>query len=194
MDTDYIKNWLKENLTPDRYAHSIGTAGCAVELARMYGLDEEKAYIAGLLHDCAKCMDFELSKKIALENTPDLDETEKDNKKTIHAPVSAYLAREKYGVTDIEILSAIRLHTIGKCNMTDFEKIVFIADKVEHRTREVEFRSQIEKYLSEKDNPLDKAMLKSFEMTIESLVRRQLPICFVTVNVYNEMLTKCKIL
>ena len=74
--------------------------------------------------------------------------------------------------------------------MTDFEKIILIADKIEHRTREPEFRIQIEQFLEEKENPLDKAMFKSFEMTIESLVKRKLPICIVTVNVYNEMLEK----
>lgn len=191
MSIDEILKCLKEDLYPERYEHSLGVAEMAEYLAKRFGCNPEKAYIAGLLHDCAKCMDFEISKKIARDNTPDLDETEKDNKKTIHAPVSAWLAKDKYGVEDPEILSAIRLHTIGKCLMTDFEKIIFIADKIEHRTREVEFREQIEKYLDE-ENPLDKAMFKSFEMTIESLVKRKLPICFVTVNVYNEMLEKIK--
>lgn len=188
MSIEEILENLKKDLNPERFEHSLGAAEMARELAERFNCDREKAYIAGLLHDCAKCMDFELSKKIATEHTPDLDETEKDNKKTIHAPVSAYIAREKFGVTDAEILSAIRLHTIGKCRMSDFEKIIFIADKIEHRTREIEFRNQIEKYLNEKEYPLDKAMFKSFEMTIESLVKRKLPICFVTVNVYNELL------
>lgn len=190
MSIEEIKNELKNDLNEERFIHSLGTAEMAKELAKRFHCDEEKAYIAGLLHDCAKCMDFELSKQIAKEHTPDLDETEKNNKKTIHAPVSAYVAREKFGVTDEEILSAIRLHTIGKCQMTDFEKIIFIADKIEHSTREIEFREQIEKYLNEKENPLDKAMFKSFEMTIESLVKRKLPICYVTVSVYNEMINK----
>jgi len=190
MPTDVILQNLKNDLNEERYEHSIGVAEMAQQMAKRFNCNEEKAYIAGLLHDCAKCMDFELSKKLAKEHISDLDETEKDNKKTIHAPVSAYIAKEKYGVTDEEILSAIRLHTIGKCQMSDFEKIIFIADKIEHRTREVEFREQIEKFLDEKENPLDKAMFKSFEMTIESLVQRKLPICYVTVNVYNEMLKK----
>lgn len=193
MTTDAILQSLRQDLNDERYEHSLGVAEMAEKLAKRFNCNPEKAYLAGLLHDCAKCMDFDISRKIAIENTPDLDETEKDNRKTIHAPVSAYLAREKYGVTDREILSAIRLHTIGKCNMTDFEKIIFIADKIEHRTREEEFRSQIEVFLEEKDNPLDKAMFKSFEMTIESLVRRKLPICFVTVGVYNEMLNNITI-
>lgn len=190
MPTDVILQNLKNDLNEERYEHSIGVAEMAQQMAKRFNCNEEKAYIAGLLHDCAKCMDFELSKKLAKEHISDLDETEKDNKKTIHAPVSAYIAKEKYGVTDEEILSAIRLHTIGKCQMSDFEKIIFIADKIEHRTRKVEFREQIEKFLDEKENPLDKAMFKSFEMTIESLVQRKLPICYVTVNVYNEMLKK----
>ena len=191
MSIDEILENLKTDLNSERYEHSIGVAEMAKELAKKFGCNEEKAYLAGLLHDCAKCMDFELSKKIAREHTPDLDETEKDNKKTIHAPVSAYVAREKFGVTDKEILSAIRLHTIGKCGMSDFEKIIFIADKIEHRTREVEFREKIENVMTG-DFALDKAMLKSFELTIESLVKRELPICFVTINVYNELLEKIK--
>ncbi|MGN0015101.1 MAG: bis(5'-nucleosyl)-tetraphosphatase (symmetrical) YqeK [Candidatus Gastranaerophilaceae bacterium] len=191
MPINDILKELKKDLNEERYYHSIGTAEMARELAKKFGCDEEKAYIAGLLHDCAKCMDFELSKKIAKEHTPDLDETEKDNKKTIHAPVSAYIAKEKYGITDEEILSAIRLHTIGKCNMSDFEKIIFIADKIEHRTREEDFRNKIEPFL-QGEKPLDTAMLRSFELTIESLVKRELPICFVTISVYNEMLEKIK--
>lgn len=192
MLIDEILEELKKDLDAERFEHSIGVAEMATELAEKFGCNEEKAYLAGLLHDCAKCMDFELSKKIARENTPDLDETEKDNKKAIHAPVSAYVAREKFGVTDKEILSAIRLHTIGKCDMSDFEKIIFIADKIEHRTRDVEFREKIENVMVG-DFALDKAMLKSFELTIESLVKRKLPICFVTINVYNDLLEKIKI-
>ena len=57
--------------------------------------------------------------------------------KTWHAPVGAYIAEKEYSVTDSEILSAIRWHTIGKKNMSDFEKIIFIADKIETRTREI---------------------------------------------------------
>ncbi len=191
MTIDEIKNELKKDLNEERYLHSIGTAEMAQSLAKRFNLDEQKAYLAGLLHDCAKCLDFEKSKKLAQESCLDLDENEKNNKKTIHAPVSAYLAEKKFGVEDKEILSSIRLHTIGKCQMSDFEKIIFIADKIEHKTREEEFRNQIEPYL-DGENPLDRAMFRSFELTIESLVQRKLPICYVTVNVYNEMLSKIK--
>ena len=64
INDDEIKKWLKENLNDERYIHSLGTAECAVELAVKFGLDSEKAYIAGLLHDCAKCFSKEKLKQI----------------------------------------------------------------------------------------------------------------------------------
>ena len=60
MSIDEILKCLKEDLNPERYEHSIGVAEMAEELAKRFGCDPEKAYVAGLLHDCAKCMDFEL--------------------------------------------------------------------------------------------------------------------------------------
>ena len=52
---DYIKykEWLKANLNTERYEHSLGTAECAGILAKKFGLDEDKAILCGLLHDCA---------------------------------------------------------------------------------------------------------------------------------------------
>ena len=73
--------------------------------------------------------------------------------------------------------------------MTDFEKIIFIADKIEQRTREADFREKIEKALNKRNN-LDDAMLKSFKITIKSLLKRKLPICFQTIEVYNDLLEK----
>lgn len=55
MDYTEILKWLKDNLNEERYIHTLGTAECARELAKKYRLDSEKAYLAGLLHDCAKC-------------------------------------------------------------------------------------------------------------------------------------------
>ncbi len=180
-----IKENLKSCLSEERYLHSIGTMEMAMELAKSFNCDVDKAQIAGLLHDCAKCLSKEELEKSKLE----FEECEKLSAKTWHAPVGAYIAKHNYGVVDEEILSAIRWHTIGKRNMSDFEKIIFIADKIEHRTREFEFREKIEKVLNETHN-LDKTMLKSFKITIKSLLKRELPICKQTVDVYNDLLEK----
>ncbi len=183
MYIEELKERLKTCLNEERYWHSIGTMEMAVELAKRFNCDEEKAQIAGLLHDCAKC----LSDKELMEYKDNFEECEKISPKTWHAPVGAIIAKRDWGITDEEILSAIRFHTIGKKGMSDFEKIIFIADKIEKRTREDKFREKIEKTLN-KTNNLDAAMLKSFKITIKSLLKRKLPICFQTVDVYNDLL------
>ena len=68
VSIDEILKWLKNNLSEERYVHTLGTAECARELAKNYNLNEEKAYAAGLLHDCAKCFTTEKLLEIIHEN------------------------------------------------------------------------------------------------------------------------------
>jgi predicted HD superfamily hydrolase involved in NAD metabolism len=185
--TDMTKtlNWLKDNLTEKRYEHSIGTAECAKELAEKFNLDGEKAYIAGLLHDCAKCYTNDMMLGIMNEHI-NVSEAERSSWKTWHAPVSCYVAKTIFGVTDEDILSSIRWHTIGKIGMSDFEKIIYIADKIESRTRENYYADPIREALRQPDG-LNKAMLQSYKQTIKSLVDRDLVICTETVEIYNYL-------
>lgn len=184
-DTDFINNWLKENLSEERYFHTLGTADCAKELAQKFNLNPDKAYIAGLLHDCAKCFSNEKLLEVIKEHLQ-VEESEMQNYKTLHAPVSAYIAEKEFGITDLEILSAVRWHTLGKLDMTDFEKIVFIADKIEPNTRDKEYSDKIRTLLNE-ENGLNKALLKCYKETIKSLVKRNLKICLLTVEIYNKL-------
>ena len=185
-DVDEIKAWLKENLDEERYSHSLGTADCAKNLAEKFSLDKEKAYLAGLVHDCAKCYKNEVLKDI-LQNKMNCDLQEFLNPKTYHSPAGAYVANLEFGISDEEILSAIFNHTVGKLNMTDFEKIIFLADKIEPNTREKSWRDKINDVLKEK-NGLNKALFACYEYTIKSLVDRKLKICLTTVKIYNELL------
>lgn len=180
-----IKEWLKNNLSSERYSHSLGTAQCARELAEQYGENTEKAYIAGLLHDCAKCFSNEKLIEI-IHNNLEVEESELQNYKTLHAPVSAYIAQKDFGVADAEILSAIRWHTLGKLNMSEFEKIIFLADKIEPNTRNPEHTADIKELLKE-ENGLNKALLKCYKNTIISLVNRNLKICLLTIEIYNKL-------
>lgn len=182
-----IFSWLKENLDEERVLHSIGSARCAADLALKFGFDDEKAYIAGLLHDCAKCFKKEDMMKIA--NELKLEAIESENFKVVHAPVSAYVAQKEFGIEDEEILSSIRKHTLGDINMSGFEKIIFLADKIEPMTRDLEFRSIIIKLLEEKDG-LNRALLLCYKETIKSLLRRDLRICQTTIDNYNDLLSK----
>lgn len=185
MNYTEILKWLKENLNEKRYIHTLGTADCAKELAQKFGLDSEKAYLAGLLHDCAKCFSNEKLLDIIHQHL-DVEECEMLNYKTLHAPVSAYIAEKEFKITDKEILSAIRWHTLGRLDMTDFEKIVFIADKIEPNTRDKEYSDKIRVLLDE-ENGLNKALLKCYKETIKSLVKRDLKICLLTIEIYNKL-------
>lgn len=185
IDKESLFSWLKDNLSEKRYIHSIGTAECARDLAIKFGLDSEKAYMAGLLHDCAKCFSNEKLMEI-INNNLNVQKVELMNYKTLHAPVSAFIARNDFGVEDNEILSAIRWHTLGKIDMTDFEKIIFLADKIEPKTRDKDYLDDVRNHLKE-ENGLNKAMLKCYKETIKSLVKRDLKICPVTIDIYNNL-------
>ncbi len=182
-------SWLQGNLDEQRLIHSLGCAQESAKFAQMFGLDEKRAYIAGLLHDCAKCLDFEKLSEIA--QNLNLDEKELTNKKVLHAPVSAFLASTEFGITDKEILSAIRWHTLGKLEMTLLEKIVFLADKIEPNTRDLEFREKALLFINNEENKeygLDRAILLCYKETIKSLVARGLKIHQSTIDIYNSML------
>ena len=194
MNTDCIKKTLKESLSEERYNHTLGTADCALKLAKKYGLDKKKAYLAGLLHDCAKCKSNDELLKIIKQELKNIDEGELQNYKTLHAPVGEYFARTMYNIDDSEILNAIRYHTIGRVNMSLFEKIIFLADKIEENTRDKKYSEEIWRILddNEGETGLDMALFRCFSETIKSLVNRELKICKTTIDVYNELLDKVK--
>ncbi len=189
---DDIEKDLKECLNEERFFHTLGVRECAIFLAKKYGLDPKKAELAGLLHDCAKCLGQDELRDLIEKNIKDINKNELKNYKTLHAPIGAYFAKTKYGVDDEEIISAIRWHTLGRVNMTMFEKIIFLADKIEKNTRDLNYRREILKILEENEGEygLDKALFRCFEETIKSLIQRKLYICQVTIDVYNWLLDK----
>lgn len=184
-DEKVIFDWLRGHLDEERLLHSIGTARCAAELAAKYSIDDEKAYIAGLLHDCAKCFDEKELLKIA-KNLP-LENGEDESCKILHAPVSAYIAEKEFGIKDADILSSIRWHTLGHLNMSLFDKVVFLADKIEPLTRDLAFRD-IALNLLEGNDGLNRALLLCYKETIKSLLRRDFKICQTTIDIYNSLL------
>ena len=126
-----IKKTLKKELDKDRYEHTLGVMYTSACLAMANGYDMEKAQLAGLLHDCAKCIPNEKKLKICAKNNIPVTQVEKDNPFLLHAKVGAFLARVLYEVEDEEILHAISVHTTGAPAMNTLDKIVFIADYIE---------------------------------------------------------------
>lgn len=122
---------LKKYIDEMRFHHTMGVMYTAASLAMCYGEDMERAQIAGLLHDCAKCIPNAKKLKICRQNNIPVSEIEQESPYLLHARLGAYIAKEKYHIQDPEILSAIEYHTTGKAEMTLLEKIIFLADYIE---------------------------------------------------------------
>ena len=140
-----IRKQLEKKLKKDRFEHTIGVMYTAASLAMRYHEDIDDAMMAGLLHDCAKCLtgDEKIARctKLGLP----VSDVEKKNPELLHAKLGAYYARTKYGVTDENILSAIEFHTTGKPDMNVLEKIVFVADYIEPNRRPLNEIAEIRK-------------------------------------------------
>lgn len=133
-DREYYKKLrknVKDVMTKSRYEHTLGVEFTAASLAMRYEVDIEKAELAGLLHDCAKCIDSEDTLDECKKYNIELTDVEKRNPFLIHSKLGAVHAKKLYGVDDEDIISAIRFHTTGKPDMTMLEKIIFIADYIE---------------------------------------------------------------
>lgn len=126
-----IKEKLSKKLSVKRFDHTIGVSYTAAAMAMRYGLNVDRTAMSGLLHDCAKYMtDDELIEKCTKYGI-ECSETELRNGYLLHAKLGAYLSKEKYGIEDEEICSAVRYHTTGKPAMSVLEAIVFTADYIE---------------------------------------------------------------
>lgn len=129
MNRDKMIYRLKKDLDNARFAHTLGVEQTSREMALIFGENVEKAALAGLLHDCAKCMP--LSQMIKLAKKEPIDTVMRDSKALMHALAGMCMARDVYGISDPDVLGAIRWHTTGHGNMTKLEKIVYLADVIE---------------------------------------------------------------
>lgn len=129
--TDLI-NKLKSELSEGRFIHSLGVAECARELALRFDCDAEKAYLAGLLHDCAtKYSPEEMLALAVREGLCEPDAVIDNPTAEFHARLGAVVAKEEFGITDGDILNAVVLHQEGGVPMTKLEIIISLADAIE---------------------------------------------------------------
>lgn len=175
---------LKEDIGVNRYNHSIRVRDTAVELAKIYDCDINKAMVAGLLHDCGKYFDKDYLLKQAFEFGIMKDESLVNNRHIIHAPLGAVIAQVEYNVNDNEILDAIRYHTTGKENMTLLDKIIYLADYIEPK-RNFTGVENIRKLAYEN---IHLAMLKALENSIYHLLDTQRSIHLDTIRARNYII------
>lgn len=179
-----IKEILKENLTPQRYNHSLEVAKEAKRLALKYGCDEEKAYFAGLLHDITKNLPDEKQLQIIRDFDIILTDVELNAKKLWHAITGTAYVKNVLKIYDEEILNAIRYHTTAKADMSLLEKILYLADftSADRDYDDVDIMRELV------DKSMYDALKYALVYTVRDLVSRGLAVHPDTIEAYNQIL------
>ncbi|MBR1728336.1 MAG: bis(5'-nucleosyl)-tetraphosphatase (symmetrical) YqeK [Selenomonadaceae bacterium] len=187
MTKEEMIKTLQSRLKKNRFTHSIGVANTAVTLAKRFNVDVDKAFIAGLLHDCAR--EFEDDQMIdeAIKRGIEIGEVEKQLPLLLHSYIGAKMIKEIYNVDDEEISQAIYRHTVGGRNMTKLDKIIYFADMIEPNRNYpgVDKLRQLAETAS-----LDEMILEGMNQSIIFIISKKSLIHPNTVIARNEMLIK----
>ena len=178
---DRCRRMLKEEISRKRYLHSLGVSDTAACLAMRYGYDVRTAALAGLLHDCAKGLSEEQLVETVTRENIDISPIERDNPELLHSKAGSVVAKDKYGIADKDVLSAIFWHTTGKPAMSLLEKIIFLADYIEPNRCNIPNIDHIRE-LAFKD--IDAAVAFACQNSIEYLKRASKMIDRITVDTY----------
>lgn len=177
---------LKEHLTEKRFYHTLSVAKEAVRLAEKYGADTEKAFFAGLLHDICKDMPMDKQLQLFFEFGIILDSLVLNAPKLWHSYLGAAFIEKRLGITDSEIIEAVRYHTTARANMTLLEKIIYLADF----TSQDRDYSGVDDMRKAVDISLDKAMYDALEFSVYDLNQKKLPVHPDTLSAFEEAKSK----
>ncbi len=165
-DIKKIRKSMEKRLDSKRFEHTLGVAYTASALAMCYEVDMNKAQIAGLLHDCAKCLSDEKKISICEKHNIHMTKIEQRNPFLLHAKAGSYIAMKKFNIHDQDIINAILNHTTGRPGMSALEKIIYISDYIEPGRKQAPNLKEVRKLAFEN---LDLALLKILEDTLSYL-------------------------
>lgn len=176
---------VRAQMHEKRYQHTLGVAQSARELAERYGADPDQAELAGLLHDYCKCWPVEKMFEILVRHDMPTELLEGE-KELWHAFAGAIVIQYDLGVTDPDILQAVRYHTTGRAGMSLLEKVVCVADYIEPN------RSfpGVEKIRALADKDLDAALALALGGTIQFLIEKQKTVYPLTLTAYNDLVSR----
>lgn len=184
----YFKSVIREKLDDYRFHHSLCVADEAKRLAELYGADENKAYLAGLLHDITKNYSDEEHLKILGEFDIILSAIEKNAAKLWHAISGEAYLRGKYGIKDPDILNSVRYHTTARVDMSLLEKIIYVAD---FTSRDRDY-PDVNKMRELSNVSLEVAMEYALKYTITDLESKNQRVHTDTLNAYNQLINNKK--
>lgn len=184
MTINDYKDILRPLMSERRYNHCVNVANEAVRLAEKYGADPEKAEIAGILHDITKEFDFDKQLQIIDSGDIILTDVQKQANKLWHAISGSVYIQKELGITDEDIINAIRYHTTGRAQMSTLEKVIFVADftSAERDYPDVDVIRQ------KAEISLEEGMLYGIQFTLSRLLNREGYISEDAIDAYNEIL------
>lgn len=185
------KNFTIDGKLNERYYHTLGVIEKAFELNQIHNLkiSREQVFLAAALHDIAKFLDKKTMLDVLDKNFHNIYQSLLDYPTIWHSFVGKIIAREKYGITDDMVLNAICYHTTGRPNMTNLEKIIFVSDYVEEKTRMGEC-FETARTIAKSD--LNEAIVIIIEQTTAYLKRNKKPIYQLTEETYHFYLKEVK--
>lgn len=185
MTREELIEEVETRLSKKRFNHVLRVEETALELAEQYDVNPEKVSIAALLHDVAKEEPDNEMRDLVISENLDLDLLQYGNQ-IWHAPVGAVQAKRDFEIIDEEIINAIIFHTIGSPDMTDVEKIIFVADYIEPGR---DFEEAIEaRKLAEKS--LEEVIQYKLKSTIIDLIKQNKKIYPKAIDSYNAWILK----
>ncbi|HZK22173.1 MAG TPA: bis(5'-nucleosyl)-tetraphosphatase (symmetrical) YqeK [Oscillospiraceae bacterium] len=185
-----FKAVIRERLGDERYKHSLNVADECRKLANFYDFDEDKAYITGLLHDVLKDTNHMKLLDYLTINGEKQEDYELIAPKLWHAAAGAIFAEKELGISDIEIINAIRYHTTGRRYMTKLDKILYVADFISEDRSYDGVDIMREKAYTE----LEYAVLEGVSFVIKDLIKNNQVIHPDTIGAYNQTLREVKII
>lgn len=181
---DSIEVYIEKNLSEKRKKHVYGVVETAEKLAEKYGCDVEKAKKAALFHDMFRSTPAEILNMYVRQLK--LDKVYLDNANLAHGPVAAEIMERDYGISDPDLLNAVRYHTTGRAGMSTLEKVIYLADAIEPGRA----YPGVEEIRKLAEDSLDQACLRSMERSIAYIRERDMFLHQDTVNARNDLMRK----
>ncbi|MCR4791036.1 MAG: bis(5'-nucleosyl)-tetraphosphatase (symmetrical) YqeK [Treponemataceae bacterium] len=126
-----LKDFVKNHVKPERFAHSLRTAETCKKLCMKYGLDQDAGLFAGTVHDMCKDFSDEELLELAAKDGKPVGEIEVKKPALLHGRAAAVLLKNDFGINDEDVLEAVSLHTFGGVGMCGLSKVLYVADKIE---------------------------------------------------------------
>jgi len=185
MIKNEIINQLKQRLILKLYSHVLATGDMARKLAKIYNIDEEKAYLAGILHDCAKNMSQKELLVYAHNHSIAIDSIILLQPSLLHGIIGSDIAMREFGVNDSDILHAIEAHSIGLKEMSLLDKIIYISDSAEPN-RDYNGVDEIRNLAF--GGELDRALLESMSIKLAHVMSKRIMIHPTSIEAWNGII------